>query len=560
MLLVRSADFRFFCMPMAGLSSALGPRKWIFVIWFENFGVLCRYLTIFFHISQYFAVFRSISQNFVSFRFVSSIIISPVFYLLPKIHKEGIPGRPILSGCGSPTEKLSSYLDHYLRPIVEESASYIKDTTHFLQQIFEIHTSIPPNSWLVTLDVKSLYTNIPQEEGIEACLEAIRNYYGDTPPLHTSYIKQMMVFILKHNYFTFNGRFYQQIQGTAMGSPFAPNYANIFMTTIEQHILHNAPMGRTPMFWKRFIDDIIFIWPHTLEDLQNFIQYTNTVHKTIKFEANYSNTNIHFLDTTINLHKEGGITTSLYQKPTDTCNLLHGDSFHPWSCKTGIIYSQALRYRRVITSDEELYSKLQELKNNLIIRGYQINDINEQFNKVIRLSQSQLLESKQINNGSFSTTKGSVLPFIIPYDNRTIHIREILKKHWTIITKDKELQNIWSKTPILALQRHNNLGDWLTHTIFWASYDIVRCLYTTPSTLLLCHTQLQCFFYSRFICINRISQFYNHLSKHAIYFHIQRMIHASMATIYIFYIHCYNKLTHLCWHHPWTQGWGGTQV
>ena len=46
------------------------------MIWFENFGVLCRYLTIFFHISQYFAVFRSISQNFVSFRFVSSIIIS----------------------------------------------------------------------------------------------------------------------------------------------------------------------------------------------------------------------------------------------------------------------------------------------------------------------------------------------------------------------------------------------------------------------------------------------------------------------------------------------------
>ena len=46
------------------------------MIWFENFGVLCRYLTIFFHISQNFAVFRSISQNFVSFRFVSSIIIS----------------------------------------------------------------------------------------------------------------------------------------------------------------------------------------------------------------------------------------------------------------------------------------------------------------------------------------------------------------------------------------------------------------------------------------------------------------------------------------------------
>ena len=207
---------------------------------------------------------------------------------------------------------------------------------------------------------------------------------GTSP--HTIYIKQMMVLILKRNYFTFSGKFYQQIQGTAKGSPYALYYAKIFMTTIEQHILHNAPMGHTPMFWKRFIGDIIFIWPHSLEDLQNFLQYTNTVHKTIKFEANYSNTNIHFFDTIINLQKEGGITISLYEKPTDTCNLLHGDSFHPWSCKTGIIYSQALCCRRAITSDEELYSKLQELKNNLIIRGYQINDIDEPFNKVIRLA------------------------------------------------------------------------------------------------------------------------------------------------------------------------------
>ena len=83
--------------------------------------------------------------------------------------------------CGSPTKKLLSYLDHYLRPIVEESASYIKDTNHFLQQIFEIHTSTPPNSWLVTLDVKSLYTNIPQDEGIKD--KELKNIWSKTPIL-----------------------------------------------------------------------------------------------------------------------------------------------------------------------------------------------------------------------------------------------------------------------------------------------------------------------------------------------------------------------------------------
>ncbi len=77
----------------------------------------------------------------------SSKVRTPIFYMLPKIHKEGIPGRPIISGCGSPTEKLSIYLDYYLRPIVEKSDSFIKDTTHFLQTLFSINDNdIPENA------------------------------------------------------------------------------------------------------------------------------------------------------------------------------------------------------------------------------------------------------------------------------------------------------------------------------------------------------------------------------------------------------------------------------
>ena len=59
-----------------------------------------------------------------------------------------------------------------------------------------------------------------------------------------------------------------------MGKPFAPNYANIFITTIEQHILSNDPMGRSQIFWKRFINDIISSGKHKLENLHEIIQYT----------------------------------------------------------------------------------------------------------------------------------------------------------------------------------------------------------------------------------------------------------------------------------------------
>ena len=53
----------------------------------------------------------------------------PLFYLLPKIHKPGTPGRPIISGCDSPTTKLSIFIDYYLKPMVKRIPSYIQDNT-----------------------------------------------------------------------------------------------------------------------------------------------------------------------------------------------------------------------------------------------------------------------------------------------------------------------------------------------------------------------------------------------------------------------------------------------
>ena len=83
----------------------------------------------------------------------------PIFYTLTKIHKPNPVGRPIIiSGCEGPTERLSSFVDKLLQPIAQTQKSYLKDTTHFIN-FMEKTTTI-----LVSMDVTSLYTNIPQEE------------------------------------------------------------------------------------------------------------------------------------------------------------------------------------------------------------------------------------------------------------------------------------------------------------------------------------------------------------------------------------------------------------
>ena len=89
-------------------------------------------------------------------------------YLLPKIHKrlDNVPGRPVISNCGTPTEKASEFLDHHLQPIMKSGVSYIKDTNDFLFKLKNLG-KIPENAFLVTADVVGLYPSIPHDEGLE---------------------------------------------------------------------------------------------------------------------------------------------------------------------------------------------------------------------------------------------------------------------------------------------------------------------------------------------------------------------------------------------------------
>ena len=135
------------------------------------------------------------------------------FYILPKIHKQGNPGRPIISSNGHPSERISEFVDYHLKPLVQTLPSYIKDTTHFLFQLQNLGP-LPENAILVTLDVSSLYTNIPHKEGEEAC-----RHFLNTRPLKsipTERICDLIRMILGMNNFSFNGQHFLQTHGTAM--------------------------------------------------------------------------------------------------------------------------------------------------------------------------------------------------------------------------------------------------------------------------------------------------------------------------------------------------------
>ena len=298
------------------------------------------------------------------------------FYILPKIHKQNIPGRPIVSSINSLTENISRFLSHCISPLTNKLQSYIKDTKHFLTQILTKKT-LSKNSILLTIDVTSLYTNIPHNEGIDACLHYIEKYRNELPSFtpNNSTLKTLFKFVLENNYFEFDNVIYKQLFGTAMGTVCAPNYANLFLGYLEENTILKSSYKKWIKTYLRFLDDIFMIWQGTRGSLKPFLEYINSIHPTIKFTYQCSDTTINFLDTTIYIHPKKRILQSkLFTKPTDTKTLLHYNSYHPNHTKRSVIYSQALRYR-TITSENSVFKKeLQSLKETLTTKGLPYNN------------------------------------------------------------------------------------------------------------------------------------------------------------------------------------------
>ena len=130
-------------------------------------------------------------------------------YLLPKIHKkqQDIPGRPVISNCGTATEKVSEFLDFHLKPVMQKGQSYIKDTGHFLDKLRSLGVD-PDNAILVAADVVGLYPSIPHTDGLQFLHDKLEE--SEVKEVPSDDLVQMADFVLKNNYFEFDGKVYQQ--------------------------------------------------------------------------------------------------------------------------------------------------------------------------------------------------------------------------------------------------------------------------------------------------------------------------------------------------------------
>ena len=387
-------------------------------------------------------------------RLFDSELGKPYFYLLPKIHKQGNPGRPIVSACSCPTEIISQFLDSVFQPIVEKLPTYIKDTNHALQTL-ETTIIQPDRTYLLfLLDVSSLYTSIPHTDGLQAV-----KYYLDKnqhPSIPTDTLVRLTELVLTLNSFEFNGQFFDQISGVAMGTAFGPSYACLFMGFLELNICrsYNGPL---PEFYKRYIDDGIGITSMAEDDLRNFIEFTNNFNPAIRFTYTISSTTVNFLDIKVDLINNT-IVTSTHYKDTDSHSYLLYKSSHPPSCKNSIPYSQLLRIRRLCQDDNDFAEKATEMMDFFLRRGYPKAVLDKSLARVRQLKREQAFV-KKINTENDDRPK-----LILTYHPHNTKAKNIFLKNLNILQADEHTRDIFSTPPLVVFRRDKNLQDLLVHT------------------------------------------------------------------------------------------------
>ncbi|XP_075438932.1 uncharacterized protein LOC142481350 [Ascaphus truei] len=386
--------------------------------------------------------------------------VMPIFYFLPKIHKDikAPPGRPIISGIGSLTLRLSEYIDGFLQPYVAEMRSYLRDTTQILNVLEQVIWQ--DDYKICTCDVTSLYTSIKHDDGIEA----INRTLTKDPTVKIEqrrFILESINFILKHNLFKFDGTYFLQKCGTAMGTKFAPSYANLFMDNWETDTIWSEhEFGADLVLWRRYIDDVFFIWKGSSENLNHFLNYINTNERNLAFTTCIGNNTVDFLDLTIYI-EDTKLKTKTFFKKVDCNNYLLNTSCHHKKWLKNIPPGQFRRIRRNCSDDHIYREQSNILKKRFIAKNYDNDKMDIAIREVGELERIEILKTNPPKpKEEFS------IAFLTQFSQDAGSIQQILNKHWHLLLGDPTLKEYLPEKPKVIYKRADNIKRKLAPSLF----------------------------------------------------------------------------------------------
>ena len=289
----------------------------------------------------------------------------PRMYGLPKTHKTNVPLRPIQSMTGSSHHELSKWLASLLEPVLKRFSTHcIRDSFTFADAIQ--NSKDANNLFMCFFDISSLFTNVPLEETINICADALYCDDSDAQPfISKAVFIELMKSATSGVEFSFNDIMYKQTDGVAMGSPLGPALANIFVGFYEEKLFSKKSK---PTTYFRYVDDTFAMFRNE-EESDNFFKQLNCLHPSLKFTFEKEKNNcLPFLD--VNVERTAtGFETNVYRKPTFTGQYLRWKSFSSIKQKTNLI-STLVHRALMICTKSKLNEEIKHIKNILLDNNY----------------------------------------------------------------------------------------------------------------------------------------------------------------------------------------------
>lgn len=375
----------------------------------------------------------------------------PFLYGLPKIHKEPVSFRPIVSGNNHPTELISIFLDFLLQPFSNSMDYYLKDSTQLLCELNNLKNLDPEKHILFSLDVVNMYTNIPLNELFSTIGKELKTKPGLLKRQNFTFkirtILELLNITLFNNCFQFDNKFYHQRHGIAMGTPCACTISDIYICNFMKNAIESQTLK--PLCYKQYRDDGFGIWEHGIETLQEFCNELNKIHLKIQFTLTTTKI-LNYLDLSLEITPFGTISSETSYKATETFNYLHYSSNHPTHSKDNIALSQAIRHIRNCTSPSTQKFHFELLRHNLIRRSYPPKIIDNKL-KIAKIKQRyELLRYKQ-------KAKLKRTPLILKYNEIMPNIKKIVHNECKNLNEE-QLKSIGGK-PLIGYKILKSIGQ-----------------------------------------------------------------------------------------------------
>ena len=189
---------------------------------------------------------------------------------------------------------------------------------------------------MASLDVDSLFTNIPLQETIDIVTEKVYANKRKVNGITKSDFKKLLQLSTEGTVFYFNGSYYRQKDGVAMGSPLGPALANAFLCHHEKSWLEDCPLSYAPVFYARYVDDI-FVLLRSREHIERLAAYLSSKHPNINFTFEIEENNrLPFLDVNVFRDSEK-FSSSVHRKDTFSGVFTNYEAFIPDVYKEGLI-------------------------------------------------------------------------------------------------------------------------------------------------------------------------------------------------------------------------------